>query len=341
MSSRRRSTRPSVYSTRQAPSVKAQWPVARHLLSAGSKWRVRSLVQELDGAVDTGKGRRRVAGVAVGNVMGVQLTNTLATVVFSAPMTEQEYSSRISRARAGPRAKRQAAREAGTERTAQLPHDAGREQPVTDHVAHGNSRRSSRSSTRSYQSPPTCSAPGRAIRSATATDWRPTGRGAGQHRLCKLSATTRGADEFGDLLHPMQQPDYPPVRTEDGNVDHAPVALLSPRRGLGSAGRSVAAHGVAPRPVSTPGKRCLDFAHHSYRDGEGAATGESVWKEATDDLLASTSRDAQPFLVDVLIDQLRGQQRHCSGKCLEHRRVVDLRFRHVCSASPHCCLFSR
>ncbi len=46
-------------------------------------------------------------------------------------------------------------------------------------------------------------------------------------------APATGAEQFGDLLHPVQHQRHLPVRVDDRGVDRAPVPLLPPAGPVG------------------------------------------------------------------------------------------------------------
>jgi hypothetical protein len=50
--------------------------------------------------------------------------------------------------------------------------------------------------------------------------------GSGQHGFLQGQRDFTGADEFRDVLHPVQQQRHPTIRSEYGNVGHVEVPLV-------------------------------------------------------------------------------------------------------------------
>lgn len=117
-----------------------------------------------------------------------------------------------------------------------------------------------------------------------------------------------GADQFGDLLHPVQHQGHPPVRAEDRGVDRAPVPLLPPAGPVGVLDVvALQRHGVALPGGHHPQQRRLEVVR-AGRGGIVGVVGEHIEHVAADDLATGAPRRAQIRLVDVGVHQVGGEQ---------------------------------
>lgn len=143
-----------------------------------------------------------------------------------------------------------------------------------------------------------------------------------------------GADELGDLLHPMDQQHYVAVRVQHRRVDRAPVPLLPL---TGPVHRfdvvTLQGHGVALSCRHHPAQRRSQVPHPA-RGRVAGPVGKHIEQVPPDQLLAGAPGATHEVLVRVRVDQLRSQQRHHAGQGLEHRLVIDLRSRHLSARLP-------